>query len=122
MIGERGKPWTKDTHLPGGDFPVEGLGNQFKLLEKEFSFLDPSYATRLVRTYGTKAASLLKGVSKKADLGICFGADLYQKEVEYLKKQEWACSAEDVLFRRTKLGINFSKDETDALRKFMDET
>ena len=122
LIGERGKPWTKDTHLPGGDFPVEGLGNQIKLLEKEFSFLDPSYATRLVRTYGTKAASLLKGVSKKADLGICFGADLYQKEVEYLKKQEWACSAEDVLFRRTKLGINFSKDETDALRKFMDET
>ena len=65
-----------------------------------------AWLARLARTYGTRAEQLLQGVRSLADLGEHFGAGLYAHEVDYLAEHEWARSAEDVLFRRTKLGLH----------------
>ena len=74
--------------------------------------------TRLVRLYGTRAKMVLGSDT----LGVHFGHDLYAAEVSYLMRHEWACNADDVLFRRTKLGIAFSKAQRQALQDFMDNT
>jgi len=118
MIKEQGEPWTKETHLPGGDCAVNALEQETLKLRSKYPFLETAHALRLVRTYGTRATTMLGDASNVADLGICFGGDLYRREVEYLKKHEWARSAEDVLFRRTKLGIKFTKKQTAKLAKF----
>lgn len=117
VIKECGAPWTKETHLPGGDFAVNGLEQEATKLKSKYPFLETEHAARLVRTYGTCATTMLGEAAEVADLGTCFGGDLYQLEVEYLKKYEWARSAEDVLFRRTKLGIKFTKKQTTKLAK-----
>jgi glycerol-3-phosphate dehydrogenase len=74
---------------------------------------------RLTRQYGTASFALLGEASSAADLGRHFGADLYQREVEWQIEQEWARSAEDVLWRRTKLGLRLTKSEQAALAEFM---
>ena len=118
MIKEQGAPWTKETHLPGGDCAVNALEQETLKLKSKYPFLETEHSLRLVRTYGTRATTMLGDASNVADLGTCFGGDLYRLEVEYLKKHEWARSAEDVLFRRTKLGIKFTKKQTAKLAKF----
>jgi glycerol-3-phosphate dehydrogenase len=122
-IGHRGKAWTGDASLPGGDFSPDDFEIQVERLRTDFSFLEVRHAHRLVRLYGTHARSLLGNARSIADLGAHFGADLYEREVEYLMEREWAVSAEDVLWRRTKLGLRFSDDETSGLvRWFADQS
>lgn len=75
--------------------------------------------TRLVSTYGSLAPAVLGDACSAADLGICFGADLYQREVDYLIAHEWAADAEDVLWRRTKCGLRFTAGETKKLGQHM---
>jgi len=109
-----------DEHLGAGEFL-----NTFKDIlisnADEFPFLDTVYLSRLIRTYGTRARTILDDVSQKRDLGEDFGNHLYRREVEYLIKYELANCAEDILFRRTKLGIKFSEKQKDRLAGFMDE-
>ncbi len=121
MIGKRGKPWTENTHLPGGDFATDGMETEIGKLENTFDFLDTTYLSRLVRTYGTRANRILADVKEISDLGENFGDRLYQKEVEYLIKHEWALSMEDVLFRRTKLGIKFGGNQKKRLAQFVSD-
>jgi glycerol-3-phosphate dehydrogenase len=75
--------------------------------------------SRLAATYGTRARNILAGARTQADLGISFGATLTQAEVRYLMAQEWAQTADDVLWRRTKLGLALSNGEAEALDRFM---
>jgi glycerol-3-phosphate dehydrogenase len=121
LIGKKGNPWTADTYLPGGDFPVGGMGNEVQRLLEENPFLDKVYLSRLMRTYGTRTHLLLQGVQEKNQLGEHFGGQLFQKEVEYLIDHEWACSEEDILFRRTKQGIKFNPKQTAHLTKFVQQ-
>ena len=109
--------WTKHAHLPGGDFPVDGVQDQIEALIKAFPFLDHFWAGRLVRTYGTDAAKLLAGATGKEDLGENFGATLTEAEVDWLKDHEFAQTAEDILWRRTKLGLRLSPAEADWLEQ-----
>ena len=74
---------------------------------------------RLTRQYGTLTLTLIGDAASAADLGRHFGADLYQREVEWLIEREWARSADDVLWRRTKLGLRLTKAEQAALADFM---
>jgi glycerol-3-phosphate dehydrogenase len=74
---------------------------------------------RLVRAYGTDAASLLAGARNAGDLGECFGASLTEREVEWLRAREWARTAEDVLWRRSKLGLRLSAAQCDRLDEWM---
>ncbi|PCJ74293.1 MAG: glycerol-3-phosphate dehydrogenase [Rhodobacteraceae bacterium] len=109
--------WTKHAHLPGGDFPVDGVQDQIEALVKSFPFLDHFWARRLVRTYGTDAANLLEGAKRKEDLGEDFGASLTEAEVDWLMDHEFAQTAEDILWRRTKLGLRLSAEEADWLEQ-----
>jgi len=120
LIGVRGGPWTASAILPGGDFGVHGFASEVGALKVDYPFLDENHARRLVRLYGTRARKLLGAVRSTKDLGRCFGADLYEAEVRYLVDHEWAVTAEDVLWRRTKRGLRLTKDEADGLVKFMD--
>jgi glycerol-3-phosphate dehydrogenase len=109
-------PWTRGAALPGGDFAVDG----FEDLVAEFARAHPDVDTvlvrRLARAYGTKAADILA-----ADPGIHFGAGLWQREVEYLVRTEWAMTADDILWRRTKLGLRLSAGETDGLKRWLED-
>lgn len=119
FLGKRGKPWTANAPLPGGDFPATGFDAQVSKLKNAYPFLDQRLARRLIRLYGTRAERLLGLAKSNADLGRNFGADLYEAEVRYLVENEWALTAEDVLWRRTKRGLHFSREQTAALEEFM---
>jgi glycerol-3-phosphate dehydrogenase len=111
--------WTGQAPLPGGDFPVDGLAALAATLAAEFGFLEPAHARRLAALYGTRAKAVLGAARTAADLGISFGATLTEAEVRYLMAQEWAQTAEDVLWRRTKLGLALKSGEAERLARFM---
>ncbi|TIM89831.1 glycerol-3-phosphate dehydrogenase [Mesorhizobium sp.] len=119
FLGKRGKPWTANAPLPGGDFPASGFDAEVAKLKTAYPFLDARLARRLSRLYGTRARMLLGLARSNADLGRNFGADLYEAEVRYLVQNEWAMTAEDVLWRRTKRGLHLSREQTAALDEFM---
>ncbi|SMF18740.1 homodimeric glycerol 3-phosphate dehydrogenase (quinone) [Tistlia consotensis] len=114
-----GKPWTHATPLPGGDFPVSGFEALVAQVGREHPFLSEATARRLCRAYGTRVGKLL-GVARAAeDLGRSFGADLSEAEVDYLMRFEWARRAEDVAWRRSKLGLRLTREEMAALDAWM---
>ncbi|MGX1742522.1 glycerol-3-phosphate dehydrogenase [Bosea sp. NPDC055353] len=111
--------WTVTGALPGGDFPVGGFDKLVGEIGATYPWLERRTATRLARAYGTRARDILADAKSLADLGRHFGADLYEREVRYLVKAEWARRAQDVLWRRGKLGLRLSKAESEALDAFM---
>lgn len=111
--------WTEHSCLPGGDFAIGGAPQLTVDLRREFYFLDEKWAHRLVHAYGTLAPEVLGGAQSVTDLGQNFGADLYETEVNWLIDQEWAVTADDVLWRRSKLGLRFSDDQVSALQDWL---
>lgn len=111
--------WTKAGTLPGGDFPVSGFDALVDKLCANHPWALRATLTRLARAYGTRANEILAGAKEVSDLGRHFGADLYEREVRYLMRAEWAQQADDVLWRRTKLGLHLSEIERRALDDFM---
>lgn len=97
--------WTANASLPGGDFPVDGYEQEVAKLKDAHAYLDAALAQRLVRLYGTLATELLGDAKKIEDLGKQFGAGLSEREVTWLREREFARDAEDILWRRTKLGL-----------------
>jgi glycerol-3-phosphate dehydrogenase len=118
-LGSRGRPWTAGASLPGGDFPARGYDEQVARLLGQYPFLGRAEAGRLVRLYGTRAWTILGEAKAQADLGETFGAGLTQAEICYLMKHEWALTAEDVLWRRTKLGLYFDSQQTSTLQSYV---
>lgn len=114
-------PWTAGVPLPGGDFPVDGFDRLTSQLERDFPFLTPFWARRMVRAYGTEAHDILNGAASAADLGRNFGATLTETEVRWLMKHEYARTAEDVVWRRNKLGLRMDADQIKALDVWMAE-
>ncbi|MFG1401530.1 glycerol-3-phosphate dehydrogenase [Xanthobacter sediminis] len=112
-------PWTAGSTLPGGDFPRQGFETLLAELRRAFPALDAALLRRLARAYGTRAHALLEGVTGKDDLGEGFGAQLSQREVDFLMDTEWAHTADDVLWRRTKLGLRLDIQEAAALATYM---
>ncbi len=119
FLGRKGKSWTADAPLPGGDFPATGFDAQVAKLKAAYPFLDQRLARRLTRLYGTRATTLLGLAKSEADLGRRFGPDLYEAEVRYLVDHEWAVTADDVLWRRTKRGLVVSSEEAAVLEDYM---
>lgn len=119
FLGKRGKPWTANAPLPGGDFPATGFDAQVARLKTAYPFLDARLARRLTRLYGTRAQALLGLAKSNAELGRNFGGDLYEAEVRYLVENEWALTAEDVLWRRTKRGLHLNREQVATLDEFM---
>lgn len=114
-----GTGWTANAPLPGGDFPIDGATQLAASLAVEYPFLHQKVIRRLVRSYGTYARKWLGTAQSVADLGSHFGHGLYQSEVDYLITHEWAQSAEDILWRRTKLGLRFSDSEYQVLDNYL---
>ena len=81
--------------------------------------MTPSHAARLVRQYGRRSADVFEGVISASDMGIHFGATLYECEVKYLVLQEFARTSEDVIWRRTKLGLRLDADQIATLDRWM---
>ena len=112
-------PWTARATLPGGDFPANAFAAQVGALAQKYPFLELKEARRLVRAYGTRADKLLGNARNLADLGRRFGPSLTEAEVKYLIEQEWARSAEDIVWRRSKLGLHMTASDIDALQAYM---
>ena len=115
---QMGKPWTRDASLPGGDFRHDEVEQHIATLAQSYPFLDQATVHRLFRAYGTDAALMLGDAGSLADMGQSFGP-LSEREIEWLRDKEWARSADDVLWRRSKLGLHTSKAEQEALRNYM---
>ena len=111
--------WTGKSPLPGGDMDVSAVAALTAELTREYPFLDKAHANRLAHAYGTRATKLLGSAKSLADLGQSFGATLTESEVRYLMSNEWACTADDVAWRRSKLGLRLSPDEIAALDEWI---
>jgi glycerol-3-phosphate dehydrogenase len=107
--------WTRQETLPGGDFPPDGFEALLAATAARYRFLPQPTVRRLLRAYGTRIHDLLAGASSAADLGRRFGADLTEAELRYLVRAEWARTAEDVVWRRSKLGLRLSAAEIAAI-------
>jgi glycerol-3-phosphate dehydrogenase len=100
-----GEGWTGGTALPGGDFAIDGAGAQREAFAKAYPFLPAPMISRIMRSYGTRARNWLAEAKSLADLGAHFGDGLYEAEVRYLVEKEWARNSDDILWRRSKLGL-----------------
>ena len=119
ILGEKKSPWTSYVHLPGGDFSLTEKTKIVEGLKKKYDYLDVDYIQRLFNLYGTRVEYILKNVSSIDDLGLNFGRDLYQVEVDYLMQEEFALYPEDVLERRTKLYLFLDYDKIESLHNYM---
>ena len=120
-LGNQAPAWTAGVALPGGDFPVDGFEALVDALIRSRPFLDAATARRLVRAYGTEAANVVGEARSAKDLGLHFGAGLHEREVLWLMDNEFARTAEDVAWRRSKLGLRLDNDQMERLDAFMAE-
>ena len=88
---------------------------------QDFPFVEPVLLERLARLYGTQLWLMLAQCEHADDLGQHFGASLYQMEVDFLVREEWAQRADDIVFRRTKLGLRMQPEEINALQAYLDQ-
>ncbi len=107
--------WTAKSALPGGDLDVSAVAALTAELRRGHPFLSETHAARLAHAYGTRASALLGTAKSAADLGTWFGATLTESEVRYLISNEWARTAEDIVWRRSKLGLRLKAVEIAAL-------
>src|SRR3979411_295968 len=107
--------WTAKSPLPGGDLDVSAVAALTAELVRGYPFLSSAHANRLAHAYGTRASKLLGNAKSMTDLGQSFGATLTESEVRYLMSSEWACTAEDIVWRRSKLGLRLSPAEIAAI-------
>jgi glycerol-3-phosphate dehydrogenase len=114
-----GPAWTASAPLPGGDLKGETIADFARRFAREHAFLPLSLANRLVAAYGTRAVDVVAGARVLDDLGPRFGTGLTAAEVRYLMRFEWAQTADDVLWRRSKLGLGLAKTDARGLAHFM---
>jgi glycerol-3-phosphate dehydrogenase len=114
-----GPAWTARTPLPGGDFPWDGFEALVARTRGLWPFLSEAHARRLVAAHGTRIDRILGQARNLEDLGPCFGTELTGAEVRYMMRYECADRAEDVLWRRSKLGLRMTAAETAELGNWM---
>jgi glycerol-3-phosphate dehydrogenase len=111
--------WTAGAPLPGGDFAVNGVAALIDGLCARYPFLTRAWAARMIRAYGTEAGAILGRARAAADLGRDFGATLSEAELRWLMGREFARTAEDVVWRRSKLGLRMNAGQIAALDRWM---
>jgi glycerol-3-phosphate dehydrogenase len=111
--------WTAKAALPGGDFASTRFDDQVDNARARWRFLAESEAQRLVAAYGTRVEAVLGDARDRADLGPAFGTELTGAEVRYLMAKEWARFPDDILWRRSKLGLTMPPGDREALAAFM---
>jgi glycerol-3-phosphate dehydrogenase len=118
-LAHKGGAWTARAILPGGDLPDRDLGRFQAELARHYPFLAPALADRLAAAYGTRAVAILGDARSIADLGPDLGGGLHRAELEYLVAKEWARTPEDVLWRRSKLGLHAPPETAERLAALM---
>jgi glycerol-3-phosphate dehydrogenase len=116
ILGFKASGWTARAPLPGGDLPDADFGAFLERFRAERRWLPDKLARRYARAYGTRAYRLLDGAVSLDGLGEHLGGGLYEAEALYLLRHEWAVSDEDILFRRSKLGLHVSEETAARLR------
>jgi glycerol-3-phosphate dehydrogenase len=111
--------WTAKAPLPGGDFAWGRFEAEVDAARERWRFLGEDHARRLVGAYGTRLRDILGDAREKADLGPAFGPELTGAEVRYLMRCEWARFPDDILWRRSKLGLTMQPEDREALAAFM---
>ena len=111
--------WTRDAALPGGDIPDLDVERYAQRLHGEWPALPSELLSRFARSYGTRTKALLGDIRTTEDLGEHFGAGLHAREVDYLVAHEWARTAEDVLWRRTKHGLHINPKGKQRLSTYL---
>jgi glycerol-3-phosphate dehydrogenase len=126
-LGNARKPWTASACLPGGEIVGGGPSNEgvrgfdayVMELQRRYHWLPPALVARYADAYGSRAECLLSGCTRVEDMGSEILPGLYEVELRYLVTREWARSAEDVLWRRSKLGLHLDVDSVENLRREM---
>jgi glycerol-3-phosphate dehydrogenase len=118
-LGTAAPAWTATAPLPGGDLGGLGLAGFEAEAAQRWPWLRPARLQRLVRAYGSEIGHLLDGATSPADLGEDLGCGLTERELDWLVREEWARSAEDVLWRRSKLGLRLSAQQRVVLEERM---
>jgi glycerol-3-phosphate dehydrogenase len=116
-----GPAWTGKAKLPGGDFGNGDFSAFAGSVRKSWPFLQEAAALRLARAYGTRVERILGSARCMADLGRDFGCGLSQAELDYLARDEWARRVDDVLWRRSKLGLHLTKAQAAAVALYYGE-
>jgi len=111
--------WTAKTPLPGGDFAWARFDAEVDVARERWRFLTEGEALRLVAAYGLRLEAVLGDAKNRADLGPAFGPELTGAEVRYLMAKEWARFPDDILWRRSKLGLTMPSGDREALAVFM---
>jgi glycerol-3-phosphate dehydrogenase len=111
--------WSARAPLPGGDFPPQQFEAKVEATRDRWKFLTEDQALRLFSAYGSRLHRVLGDASDKADLGPGFGSDLTSAEVRYLMANEWARFPDDILWRRSKLGLTIASEDRERLAAFM---
>jgi glycerol-3-phosphate dehydrogenase len=110
-----GPAWTRKAFLPGGNLPSGTMQGFLDGLAKRYPKLDANLIAQLARRHGSIAADILGDADTMDDLGQHIGEDLYEREIDYFKRQEWAVTAEDILWRRTKVGLHLSATDREKV-------
>ncbi len=122
VMGRRaGEGWTASAPLPGGDMPGGDFDAYLATIIARYPGLPPALLRRLARAYGTRAPRILGDAAQRADLGRDFGGGLTAAEVDYLIDQEWARTAEDILWRRSKLALHVPPGTAARLAAYFDK-
>ncbi|MBL8906024.1 MAG: glycerol-3-phosphate dehydrogenase [Rhizobiales bacterium] len=111
---QMGAGWTAGAPLPGGDMAGADFGAFFNEFRSSYGWLPEDLALHYARLYGTLSPQVLDGARSISDLGRHFGGNCYAAEVDYLRRSEWAETADDILFRRTKCGLHMSQSQREA--------
>ncbi len=111
--------WTQDAPLPGGSLPAESFDAFVAELKRSYGFMPPRHLHELARRHGANCGAILEGATGLEDLGLCFGDGLYAREVDYLCDFEWARTVEDILWRRTKCGLEITSEDRERLESYL---
>ena len=116
-----GPVWTATAPLPGGDMPGADFDGWLADLQRRLPAFDPAFLRRLARRQGTTALDIIGDARDMAGMGQHFGGGLTEREVLHLKDREWARTAEDVLWRRTKIGLHLAPAEREAAARSIEQ-
>jgi len=117
-----GASWTADDPLPGGDIGPGGVDGLVSEIVTRHSFIASAHARRLANAYGSRVWKIIAEAKSLDDLGPRIIGDLHRAELDYLRREEWARTADDVLWRRSKLGLAASPAEIAALNSALVQT
>ncbi|MEP1442230.1 MAG: glycerol-3-phosphate dehydrogenase [Hyphomicrobiales bacterium] len=125
QIGAKEPEWTNGATLPGGEFKTEDYDSLIAKLTNDYPFLNKKVATRLLQAYGMRAFKFLEDATSMEDMGQDFSGDtdagLYAREIDYLIDYEWVRDADDVLWRRSKLGIKIKGEAVTQLQTYIEK-